>query len=435
MVSELFRNKRVLVLGKGVSGIAAAKAVEQGGGDAVLYDDYDFTPSSYTQIGYLALSGDCEYDFAVVSPSIEESNPAVKLLRSKGIPVLSEPDLGYLLCSSPIVAVTGTNGKTTVVSMTAHLLQTAGIKGVACGNIGVPFCEVAPTLGKNDVAVVEMSSYQLEQSTRFQADYSAVTNVKVDHLARHGSMQAYFDCKARLTQSTKRGYALNLDERLPVRGDIECYGYSLRRKDCFCYASDGAIFIRDKGSVRKVIDAGDLPVGGDHNLLDAMCALSLCCLYSGYDARFAEGLATYQAEPMRCQRITDTKPYVFNDSKATNLAATISALDTMKGTVALIMGGYDKGESFVDFFASLPAFVSDVVLIGASAERLYSEAEQAQAQDKFVIALDMEAAVRIALSSGADNVLFSPASSSFDHYSGYLERGKDFERIVAKLYS
>lgn len=417
-----------------MSGMAAAQVITREGGEVTLYDDRDFAPSCYSQTTYLALKGECHYDYAVVSPSVEPTNKVMTLLAERGVPVLSEPDLGYLLAQCKIIGVTGTNGKTTVVSMTAHLLQTAGIEAVACGNIGVPFCQVASGLGSDGIAVVEMSSYQLQQSTRFAADYAAITNIGVDHIERHGSMEAYIACKRKLVDGARMGVVRDLDLPLPTRADLPCYGYSVEGKRGVAYYADGAIWIK-AGEEIKVIDECDLPVKGQHNLRNALCALSLASMAVGYRPEFAMGLKTYRAEPMRCQQLTHTRPYVFNDSKATNLSATRSALSTMRGTVALLLGGYDKGESFVEFFATLSDEVKEVVLFGASRERLAREAKQAGAGGRVIVCEDLASAVRVACQAGTDNVLFSPASSSFDAYSGYLERGRDFERLVGEICS
>ncbi|MBO4534626.1 MAG: hypothetical protein J5755_01660, partial [Clostridia bacterium] len=224
-MSGVCQAKRVLVIGKGLSGMAAAQVIASEGGDVTLYDDYDFAPSSYEQTTYLALLGECHFDYAVLSPSVEPSNRVLALLKERGVPVLSEPDLGYLLARCKIIGVTGTNGKTTVVTLVAHLLQAAGIRAVAAGNIGIPFCGIARDLGPEDWAVVEMSSYQLEQSTRFAPDLSAIVNIGVDHLERHGSMQAYVECKRTLLARTRAGYVRDLDLALPIRTDLPCYGY------------------------------------------------------------------------------------------------------------------------------------------------------------------------------------------------------------------
>ncbi|MBQ9145387.1 MAG: UDP-N-acetylmuramoyl-L-alanine--D-glutamate ligase [Clostridia bacterium] len=420
-----WKGKRVLVIGRGVSGQAVADRLFSLGGEPIWYDDRVAEASGYPQWTRVAVAkGASTLDCAVVSPGVGEDHDVVRLLRSRGVPVLSELDFGYTLCSATVLAVTGTNGKTTVVNLVEKLLSAIGESARAVGNNGIPFS--GERWGSGEYAVVETSSFQLVQSRLYRPDYGLITNINIDHIQRHGSVGEYIRAKSRLLDLCRRGYARWLDEEMPEREGLECRTYSLLCSADFC-VREGVIYFRDE----RVLPVREVALLGEHNLVNALSALALASLAVGYRREWKEVLATYRGERMRLECIGEGAPKIFNDSKATNLHAVRAALASMCGTTVLLMGGHDKGESFAAFFATLEDEVR-VIAFGESAGRIRKEAEEVGKHDLVLVCADVTTAVRVGLVAGCDNLLFSPGCSSYDAYENYYERGLDFEKAVAR---
>lgn len=414
-----WQNKQVLVVGKGKSGRAAYRRLSSLGAVPVFYDDHDFG-GEYNQFSFLQVEkGD--FDFAVTSPGVKPDNPIFGVLQRKGVPTMSESDLGYLLFGGKIIAVTGTNGKTTTVRLSEAMLLAAGVSAMAVGNVGIPFSGVEQPL---EVAVVEMSSFQCHQSVLFRPQLAAITNVAPDHVEWHGTYARYREAKLKLVRMAQ-GYALNLDDQdLPRVVDKPCYTYSLSDTSADVYVHKRNVYVRGE----RVACVEDLPLRGNHNLYNAMCALALCTAAVGYRPQFARALHTYRGERMRTQQLTFRRPYVFNDSKGTNTSATLAALRQMVGSTALLLGGWDKGEDFTRLFMHLAADTA-VIAFGQAGARIYREAVAYGIADCTYCPL-LADAVRVAFGKDKDNVLFSPACSSFDAYGSYVERGVDFEKLI-----
>lgn len=427
-----WNGKRVLVIGKGASGMAAVDVLLSLGAHPVVYDDYDHLPCSVEQYTLGRIRDSIHtFDCGILSPAIALNNPLVRLCGEYGIPLMSELDLAYTLCPGGIVAVTGTNGKTTTVCLVERLLRSIGINARAVGNIGVPFSRVAASMRPDDVAVVEVSSFMLEQSRCFACDQAAILNISPDHLQRHGSMQEYRRCKSRLLDHAA-GYCTDADmPDLPTRADIPCMRYSLVDSDCDAYVADSAVFVRDGGRIIRVIDVDQLGLRGRHNLRNVLCALCLCVMRCGYRDSYKDVLQAYAGEPMRVQCVRQGRPRVYNDSKATNIAATAAAVDRMSGSTALLLGGFDKGEDYAAFLSNLPPKITHLIVFGQAASRIAATATAVGRCPAPLVADNVREAVRLAMRCDVDNVLFSPSCSSFDEFSGYIQRGYAFEEAVA----
>lgn len=417
--------KRVLIVGKGVSGNAVAGVLAAKGAEVCLYDDYDFLPGTYRQITMASVADCLPLDCAVISPSVLPSHPLLVWLTQHGVPILSELDIGSLLCQAKVLAVTGTNGKTTTVRIAERLLRQAGVVSKAYGNIGLPFCTV--DLPSDGVAVVEVSSFQAEQNKLFTCDYAAVTNIAVDHLARHKTMEEYRRCKQLVLQSAKSGYARNADDRTNPIVDKPCYAYSTHQLWTTAFVKEGQICLHTRRGVRSVLSIADFPLAGKHNLYNALCALALCYAVNGYSPDYSVALAHLEAEPMRMQKLVCGDRIAYNDSKSTNIASTLSAIACVQFPCILLLGGYDKGEDYAPLFGAMPAVVVQVVVFGAAALRIEQQALEA-GYDKIVRVDTVAEAVRTALAVQQAVIVFSPSCSSFDAYSSYLERGNDFEK-------
>ena len=422
--------KKALILGAGASGIAAAKLLSDAGIDHLLYDDGsgDGSDKSIEEIAE-------DTAFAVASPSVPIDHPLLAALREKGIAVFSELQLAAAVCPARKIAVSGTNGKTTTVSLIEHILRTDGAEARAVGNIGVPFSAEGADMPSFGVAVVEVSSFMLEYGG-IGADIAVLLNVTPDHLDRHGSFAEYARVKARLFEAQNGGdrAVFNADDAITVaiadKVKAKTYFFSARRKCRGAYV-DGADICFDGGSgAKRVCGLDCVKLVGEHNLSDCLAAVAACKLYGARDEAIARGLATFNAPKYRLEHICDYRgTAIYNDSKSTNIDSTIGACEAMKGTTCLIVGGYDKRLSYHNFFSRLPDGVKYVVCCGDNSSSIIECAPESNDR-KICRTATLERAVMLGLSFGADNLLFSPSTSSYDAYRNFEERGRHFEQTV-----
>ena len=422
--------KKALILGTGASGIAAAKLLSDAGIDHLLYDDGsgDGSDKSIEEITE-------DTAFAVASPSVPVDHPLLTALREKGIAVLSELQLAAAVCPARKIAVSGTNGKTTTVSLIEHILRGAGVNARALGNIGVPFSAEGADMPSFGVAVVEVSSFMLEYGG-IGADIAVLLNVTPDHLDRHGSFAEYARVKARLFEAQNGGdrAVFNADDAITVaiadKVKAKTYFFSTRRKCRGAYVDGADICFDDGSGAKRVCGLDCVKLVGEHNLSDCLAAVAACKLYGARDEAIARGLATFNAPKYRLEHICDYRgTAIYNDSKSTNIDSTISACEAMKGTTCLIVGGYDKRLSYHNFFSRLPDGVKYVVCCGDNSSSILECATESNDR-KICRTATLERAVMLGLSFGADNLLFSPSTSSYDAYRNFEERGRHFEQTV-----
>ena len=422
--------KKALILGTGASGIAAAKLLSDAGIDHLLYDDGsgDGSDKSIEEITE-------DTAFAVASPSVSVDHPLLTALREKGIAVFSELQLAAAVCPARKIAVSGTNGKTTTVSLIEHILRTDGAEARAVGNIGVPFSAEGADMPSFGVAVVEVSSFMLEYGG-IGSDIAVLLNVTPDHLDRHGSFAEYARVKARLFEAQNGGdrAVFNADDAITVaiadKVKAKTYFFSTRRKCRGAYVDGADICFDDGSGAKRVCGLDCVKLVGEHNLSDCLAAVAACKLYGARDEAIARGLATFNAPKYRLEHICDYRgTAIYNDSKSTNIDSTIGACEAMKGTTCLIVGGYDKRLSYHNFFSRLPDGVKYVVCCGDNSSSIIECATESNDR-KICRTATLERAVMLGLSFGADNLLFSPSTSSYDAYRNFEERGRHFEQTV-----
>ena len=422
--------KKALILGTGASGIAAAKLLSDAGIDHLLYDDGsgDGSDKSIEEITE-------DTAFAVASPSVSVDHPLLTALREKGIAVFSELQLAAAVCPARKIAVSGTNGKTTTVSLIEHILRTDGAEARAVGNIGVPFSAEGADMPSFGVAVVEVSSFMLEYGG-IDSDIAVLLNVTPDHLDRHGSFAEYARVKARLFEAQNGGdrAVFNADDAITVaiadKVKAKTYFFSTRRKCRGAYVDGADICFDDGSGAKRVCGLDCVKLVGEHNLSDCLAAVAACKLYGARDEAIARGLATFNAPKYRLEHICDYRgTAIYNDSKSTNIDSTIGACEAMKGTTCLIVGGYDKRLSYHNFFSRLPDGVKYVVCCGDNSSSIIECATESNDR-KICRTATLERAVMLGLSFGADNLLFSPSTSSYDAYRNFEERGRHFEQTV-----
>jgi len=447
-VSEL-GGVNVAIIGLGASGIAAARLALDKGGDvyasdlrtepAVAVGGADLrTAGARVELGGHDLERLARADLVVVSPGIPPAAPVLRALSDRGIGWVSEPEFAVRFFSAPLIAVTGTNGKTTTTLLVAHLLQSAGLRAAVGGNVGGGLAPAASELAllpeSPDWYVLEMSSFQLADVDTFRADIGVITNLSPDHLDRYASLDAYYADKARMLNRADAESVWVLPAGDPAVTSLMAetpgtrfFFSELEDAGTHAFVADSTLTLRTEGESDALIPASDLPLLGGHNLDNALAA-SLTARLAGAGAEgLRRGLRTARPLPHRLEPVADRDGVLWvNDSKATNVAATRSALLSLDRPVVLLVGGKDKGE---DFSRLVPAgtVVRAVLAYGAAAERIV---EELPGSELVAGALESVVSRAAAVAQPGDVVLLSPACSSFDMFESYEARGTLFATLA-----
>jgi UDP-N-acetylmuramoylalanine--D-glutamate ligase len=380
-----------------------------------------------------------EQDLIVVSPGVPGKLPHLEAARARGILVWSEMELAWRLLRGKLIAITGSNGKTTTTSLVAHILKTANIPTLVGGNIGVPLLALVESSMDTTVTVAEVSSFQLETIEAFRPEIGLLLNLTPDHLDRHGSFEEYARTKMRLfeNQLERDAAVLNADDpeitrRMPSRGHN--YWFSRQKRIAEgAFLRDDQIFFRLEGTEVALARRDQIPLRGEHNVENVLAACAAAYLAGADPAAIAKGVKTFQGVEHRLEFVAEVGGVNFyNDSKATNVDATAKAIEAFPGPLIVILGGKDKGSPYAPLSQLLQQRARLAVLIGAAAEKIASELGEAVAMEH---AGTMERAVRIALERAkpGDTVLLAPACSSFDQFENYEHRGRVFKELVARL--
>lgn len=453
-----------LVLGLGVSGFAAARLAAEQGGPVVSLDAGD-SPGLRERAGALAAAGvDVRLGWtaaqwpeaaprqAVISPGIAPASVLGRLAAALPCPVISELEFGFRHCACPVLAISGTNGKTTTTELLEHCLRTAGRRVLAAGNIGVALCEAARRSRELDWLAVEVSSFQLESGDRFAPAAAALLNITPDHLDRHGTMSRYAAAKGLLFRNLRRaGQAVlrrdlldwpEIRAALPRDGSrpILFSGDETAGADWFVRADGMLCRRRPDGGATPLVSRQELQLKGRHNLENVLAASALCELAGLPAEAVRPGLTSFHPSPHRLQWVgVDARGVTYiNDSKATNPDALIRALDAVRGEITgkivLIAGGLDKKMDFAAVPPHLARQARAVFLIGASKERLakaWNPVVYCKECDSLAAAVDAAAG----MAQPGDAVLLSPACASMDMFVNYADRGNRFCELVKRRLS
>ena len=413
-------DKSVIVFGKGKTGQAVSKFLTERGAFVRCIDD-----QMDRETGEVALCG--KYDYAVVSPGIPESHPALKSMRENGVPILSEYDLAYIHSKSKrIFAISGTNGKTTTCTILASLLSEVGRTHLV-GNIGVPWIGEIDSISKGDLIVVEVSSFQIEQSHIFHPHIAALTNVGEDHLDRHLTAERYQEIKLSLLDRADIK-VINLGD--PHQQGVEgAVTYSTSDPSADYYLAGRTIYHKKR---KYIIPFPSRGVAYD---LDYLCAFAVASAYrGGIKKSFLTAYDKVEIPHFRFEYIGEIGgAKVYNDSKGTNIDATIFAVSQCRGRIALILGGSEKGEDYHRLFLSLTMDVERIYLTGANAAAIYLTADNYW-RSRCIMMTDLRSVVEDFAARPLDVLLFSPASASFDRYRDYRERGMVFNEIAKEYF-
>ena len=447
--------ERVMVAGAGKSGIAASRMLLKLGGAVLLYDsNADLDESSIRQnfdddrdvkvvLGKLQPSDLKDITLCIISPGIPLDADFVGVLDDCGVAVWSEIQLAFSKDKGKVVAITGTNGKTTTTTLTGELLKKKYPQTFVVGNIGLPYTETALMSTEESMTVLEVSSFQLETITDFHPHVSAILDITPDHLNRHHTMEEYIRVKEDIASNqTKEDYCI-LNYEDPV---LREFGESGIEPRVIFFSSahelDEGIFLRGRdiilkkgGEETKVLNVDELQILGTHNHENAMAAIAmaLCCGVELDSIR--EGLREFKAVEHRIEFVRNRGGIKFyNDSKGTNPDAAIKAIQSMPGRIVLIAGGYDKHSEYDEWIETFDGRVKELILMGQTREAI-DRCARAHGFQNIVFVDDMEEAVKTAYSYAdmGDCVLLSPACASWGMFKNYEERGRIFKECVMNL--
>ncbi len=437
-----YQNKSVAVLGAGLSGSAAALLLRANGANVSVLDSADEAKLLKSTIdnlrgkgvrvitGAAADSNRDAFDLVVLSPGIDPDSPLARNFSSRHIEMIGELELGWQFCQRPVVAITGTNGKTTTTELIARMLNACGQRTVACGNIGKPLTQVVLDQSKLDVLTVEVSSFQLETITTFRPQIALWLNFAPDHLDRYSSVGEYRTAKLRIFEKqTAEDFAVvNANESI-TQIEAQRVTFSAYDDRADFRLADGTIYFHQT----PVLRLAEAKLRGSHNIENLMATLAAGRARGLSLKEMVPPLCAYEPQPHRCEwvRTVGSVDYV-NDSKATNLDAVEKALAAQTKRVVLIAGGKDKGFDFQPLRKSVKEKVRAAILIGEMANRICEDWREATRCE--IVGSLPEAVERAHASANAGEVvLFSPGTSSFDMFKSYADRGDQFRQLVHAL--
>lgn len=448
------KNKKVLVIGTGISGTGAARLLLKAGAVPVLYDEKeDAKPEEIRSrlakdenveifVGKLPESVTEEVCLAVPSPGVPADTEFMEGLRKKGIPIWGELELGYRYAKGRLAAITGTNGKTTTTTLVGQMMKECYDSVYVVGNIGTPYTETAFDTTEETVTVAEVSSFQLETTEDFRPDVSAILNITPDHLNRHHNMETYVAVKERIAEKqTKEDVCvLNYEDRYTREFGGRCparviFFSSKRKLEEGLYLEGEEICMAAGGEVRKLMNIHDMKLVGMCNVENVMAAIAIAFSMGVPMERILDTVKRFRAVEHRIEFVA-TKNGVdyYNDSKGTNPDAAIQGIRAMSRPTVLIGGGYDKQSEYDEWVEAFEGRVKCLVLVGQTAEKIEACARK-HGMENIIRAGSFEEALRICTETAreGDAVLLSPACASWGMFPNYEARGKMFKDYVNSL--
>ncbi|MDD4569022.1 MAG: UDP-N-acetylmuramoyl-L-alanine--D-glutamate ligase [Tepidanaerobacteraceae bacterium] len=446
------KGKYVLILGLARSGIAAAVELVSLGAKVTASDmkpreklkDIDLLESYGVKLVCGShppmLLNKC--DLIVISPGVPSDLKFLDDARERDIPIISELELGYWFSKAPIIAVTGTNGKTTTTTLISEILKNDGKNITLAGNIGIPLVREVEKAESKDYLVVEVSSFQLENIMHFKPKISVILNITEDHLNRHKTFENYIEAKAKIFENqTEEDYiVLNYDDSTvrTLTKRIKCKTFFFSQKQELArgiYVKNGVIVIRENGKIYPILKAEELGIKGSHNLENSLAAACVAWIVRINLNNLAETLKDFHGVEHRLEFVAKIDGIKFiNDSKATNPDAAQKAIEALKEPIVLIAGGYDKKSDYNSFVRTFSGKVKNVILIGNTAQAIEKTALK-QGFTDIKKAGSLPEAVKLAFKAAkpGEVVLLSPACASWDMFESFEERGRIFKEAVHSL--
>ena len=444
--------KRVLVVGLGKSGLAAARFLKERGARVTVSDARPATliaelPGLLEQ-GIMVEAGSHglltfrRQDLIVVSPGVPASTPELKQVRAMGMHIIGELELGAQYLQGQVLAITGSNGKTTTTSLLGEILKAAGKPTLVGGNIGKPVTDLVPESTPETWSVLEVSSFQLETVETFRPRIAMVLNITPDHLDRHGNFENYAAAKARITefQTAEDFLVLNAEDKatqmVAAKTKAQIYWFSSRRQikqGAFVHGETIFFIPKEGAKPEPVMPVAEIPLAGAHNVENVLAAVCAARLAGVASETIRTAVAAFKAVEHRLEFVRELHGVrYYNDSKATNVDATVKAVEAFAGGIYLILGGKDKDSDYAAMGPLLHERVKTVITIGSAAEKIEHQLagvvkiERAETMDR-AVALAHEVAV------AGDTVLLAPACASFDQFQNYEHRGQVFKSLVQSL--
>ena len=448
------KNKKVLVFDLGISGIGAGKILEAHGADVVLYDgNQKLTEEKVRKqlgedsnarivIGEFPEEILENLDMTVLSPGVPTDLPVIEKMRKQGVTVIGEVELAYQYGKGDVLAITGTNGKTTTTTLLGEIMKNYQDNVYVVGNIGTPYTTAASLMTDDTITVAEMSSFQLESIVDFRPRVSAILNFTPDHLNRHHTMEAYVNAKKNIAKNqTEDDYCiLNYEDELTREFGKEVkakvlYFSSQRKLEEGIYLEDGNIIYHYGNVSEKICHVDELQILGTHNHENVMAACAMAAVYGVPVEKIRESVKAFKGVEHRIEYVTEKDGVAYyNDSKGTNPDAAIKGIQAMNRPTVLIGGGYDKGSEYTEWINSFDGKVKKLILIGDTKEKIAEDARKCGFTD-YEFADTFEEAVLTAakIAESGEAVLLSPACASWDMFPSYEVRGEKFKEIVKSL--
>jgi UDP-N-acetylmuramoylalanine--D-glutamate ligase len=444
------KGKKILVVGLGKSGLAAALFLRRHGAQVTVSDLRSAQAlskeiPSLLEAGIVVEAGGHglltfrRQDLIVVSPGVPLSTPELVQVRNLGLPIIGELELAARFLKGKVLAITGSNGKTTTTTLCGEIFSAAGLNPLVAGNIGLPVIDVVDQSTETAWSVLEVSSFQLETTQSFHPHVAVILNITPDHLDRHGSFENYVAMKEKIfaNQTGEDYLILNGDDPIAQQAASRTKSQVLwfsRSKivRCGAFLLDGMVMFRPTEQAKPipVLPLADIPLKGEHNIENVLAAVCAACVAKIPTQTIAQAVAAFRAVEHRLEFVAAIHGVdYYNDSKATNVDATAKAIASFPGNIHLILGGKDKNSDYTQLNALLRARVKAVYTIGSAAEKIE---KQIFGVTRIIHTGTLEAAVDQASGQAVagDVVLLAPACSSFDQFENYEQRGKVFKQAV-----
>lgn len=429
---------KVLIVGSGKSGRSAYDYLEKQGFEVEFAKEEIVNSESFDVYEKGRLFNGLS--FIVVSPGVCLNLPFLKEAKKQKIKIIGEFELGTKNLKGKTIAVTGTNGKTTTVSLIYYLLKVYSSNVFLGGNIGIPVTSFCDDVKDNDISVLECSSYQLESVKEFHANIAVILNFSVDHLARHKTMNNYIKAKLNITKNQDENdfLILNADNKLLMEYEpktkAKIYYFSTKNKVVGCYQKKGCIYFNDDKKEEKLLSLKNIKLIGEHNISNVLASCLAVYLLTG-QKEILKDVVNFNGVEHRIEYVkTINGISFFNDSKATNIDSTIVATKSFKCEINLILGGSDKGYDFDDLFKNLPKNVKNIAIFGQTKHKIAFSANKFNFKN-YQICDTLKSATLYCYNCAKSGfvVLLSPACASFDYFSSFEERGNVFKKIVKEI--
>ncbi len=449
-IEERIKGRKIGILGMARSGLAVARLAQSMGGVPFVSDsgpetqltvpcdelrsyDIPFETGGHTE-RLLAC------DYLVVSPGVPLKIDIIGQARAKGLPIFSELEVASWVCPGRIVAITGSNGKTTTTTLIGELLTAAGRDAHVCGNIGRPLADVVERMNEDSIAVVEVSSFQLETISVFKPEVAVILNLTPDHIDRHGSFDAYKKAKYRITENQVDPdvFILNQEDPEsvadnPASGARRTCFTTQDRHECETFVTDGAVWVRGESGPVRVIGAGEIGIKGPHNLQNVAAAVAVANQFGTTPDVMARVLTSFPGVEHRLEQAGAVAGVAFvNDSKATNVDSVRMALRSVETPLYLILGGRDKAGVFEPLIDEGRDKIRGIIAIGEAKEKVFDVLGKAF-PTQFAESLQAAVELGFRLAHPGETVLLSPGCASFDMFENFEHRGRVFKETVQSL--